>query len=439
MIRFIQRHIVLNLSFLPYRILWLFGLGSLLAWGLTSVYQDFRGQALATLDRNADVLQEAARDRPDDPELQRQLGWLYLFDPVLLDAERAMRHIQRAVELSPFDWSLWIDVGRAYEQRGQQPQAGQAYQKAIALAPTYFRPRWVYANFLLRSDRAEPGTNEFAHLAEANPDAAAQIFDLVWQASGGNSQVLVAFGQRLSSDITRSKLVAFLAQRGKYEEALAAWKGMGPDPELKVASGLAIISKLMGAQQWEQAQHLWPQVVQVRYGNLSSDEAIFWNRGFERDPLRTGFDWILESSPEVDVSIDTTVNQAGARSLLLRFRQHENVRFGGVSHYLLVNPSTPYRLQFQYKTEDMLARNGLAVEVTDAERPERLRVQSPSLRNPTEWTAEALTFQTSADTRVIRLRILRQPTNVLHDYIAGKVWFDEFALEPAKSTAISAP
>lgn len=429
MTRFTQRHIVLNLSFLPYRILWLFGLGFLLAWGLTNVYQDFRGQALATLDRNADVLQEAARDRPADPELQRQLGLLYLFDPVLLDAERAMIHLQRAVELSPFDWSLWIDLGRASEQRGQRPQASQAYQKAIALAPTYFRPRWVYANFLLRSDRAEPGINEFAHLAEANPDAALQIFDLIWQASGGNSQVLVAFGQRLSSDITRSQLVAFLAQREKYEAAVAVWDGMRPDPELKVTSGLAIIARLIQAQQWDQAHRLWQQVLPARYGYLPSDEVTFWNRGFERDPLRTGFDWMLESSPEVEASIAATANQAGARSLLLRFRQHENVRFGGVSHYLLVNPSTHYRLRFQYKTEDMLARNGLAVEVTDAERPERLRVGSPPLRNPTEWTEEALTFQTSADTRVILLRILRQPTNVLHDYIAGKVWFDEFALE----------
>lgn len=429
MIRF-PRYTILKLNFLPYRILWLFGWGSLLAWGLIQVYQVFRSQALVLLDPRVEVLQEAVHQQPSDPNFRRQLGLLYLLDPVRFDAEQARHQFQRAVELSPFDWSLWIDLGRAYEQCGQKQQAEAAYQKAIALVPTYFRPRWVYANFLLRSDRQEQAIQEFVYLAEANSDAAAQIFNLIWQASGGHSPVLVAFGQRLSSDRNRSPLVAFLARCGKYEEALAVWERMGPDPELKVTSGLTIIAGLIQARRWAEAHHLWQQVLLARFGHLLADEMVFWNRGFEREPLESGFDWILQSSPEVDAFLDTTTKQAGTRSLQLRFRQHENVRFGGVSHYLLVTPSTHYRLQFEYKTEDMLAHNGLAVEVTDAERPGRWRAVSPPLRNPTEWTEEALTFQTPADTRVILLRILRQPTNVLHDYIAGKVWFDEFALEP---------
>jgi len=431
MSRFTRRQvIVLDLGWRPLRFLWLLGLGCLLAWGLTNRYQDFRARALAALDQDVEALQEAAPTLPDDPDLQRQLGLLYLLDPLLLDADRAQMHFQRAVAQSPFDFSLWIDLGRAYEQRGQIQEARQSYHRAIAIAPTYFRPRWVYANFLLRSDRTEEGVNEFVHLAEANPDAAVEIFDLIWQASGGNSQVLVAFGRRLPSDKTRSDLVVFLARRDRSDEALAVWDRMTPDPKFKVESGLEIIAKLVGAQRWEQAHRLWQQVLQARYGNISSDEVGFWNRGFERDLLRSRFDWTLESSPDVEVSIDTTVSQAGARSLLLRFRQHEDVHFGGVYHSLLVNPSTDYHLQFQYKTDGMLARNGLAVEVTDAERPERLRVQTQPLRNPTQWMRETLPFQTSAETRVILIRILRQPTDVLHDYIAGKVWFDDFALEP---------
>jgi len=211
---------------------------------------------------------------------------------------------------------------------------------------------------------------------------------------------------------------------------LAVWDQVAPDPRWKVESGLEIISKLVGTQQGEQAQRVWQQTLAARWGAISSAEAGFWNAGFERDPLKGGFDWSLESTPEVEVTIDRTVSQAGARALRLRFRQHEDVRFAGVYHQILVRPSTDYVLRFQYKTDGMLTRNGLAIEVTDVERPDRLRVQSEPLRNPTRWTTETLPFHTAADTRAISIRILRQPIDPLHDYIAGQVWFDSFALEP---------
>jgi hypothetical protein len=425
-----RRHVVfIPLRFLSLRLLWLVAGGIPLVLGWVRLSQDFQARALASLDKDAEVLQEAAHMLPHDAELHHQLGLVYLLDPRFLNADQALAHFHRAVELSPYDYNLWIDLGRAYEQQGQTQLATQSYHRAITIAPTYFRPQWVYANFLLREGRTEEGVTEFVHLAGLDPDATTNIFDLVWQAGGGNGQVMTTFGQRLPSDRTRAELVAFLAQRGAYSEALAVWDRLAPDPQFKVESGLALISKLIERQHWEQAQPIWLEVVKARYGPVPADEARFWNRGFERDPMTAGFDWFLQSTPQVDVTIDSAVSQAGARALRLRFREHDGVRFDGVRHDLPVDPSSRYLLRFQYKTEGSLARTGIIVEVTDAERRDRLRVQSQPLRNPTQWTEETVAFETSPDTRAVRIEIRRQPIDLLHDYIAGQVWFDSFSLE----------
>src|SRR5215831_17743573 len=49
----------------------------------------------------------------------------------------AIQEYQRAVQLSPNDYRLWLPLGRALEQSGDVQAAEQAMRQAVKLAPAY--------------------------------------------------------------------------------------------------------------------------------------------------------------------------------------------------------------------------------------------------------------------------------------------------------------
>lgn len=417
------------------KLAWTVGVGSFILWAMTNLARDLDGRAAGTLDQDLESLHEAVSLLPDDPEIHRRLGRLYLLDPLALDPSRALMHFRRAVGASPFDHTLWIDVGRAYEQRDQSKQAEHAYRRAVALAPHYFRPRWIYANFLLRHGRLEEGVTELERLIEANPDSMPHIFDLVWQATGEGGRILMAWGRRSTSDRVRAELVRFLSGRGRYQDALMVWREMARQTKIKLESGLHLVSALMSAHRWDQAAHMWREVVLDHDPRVTVDDLKFWNRSFERERWGMGFDWHLEGDQGVEVGIDEAMSWDGERSLRLRFRRHNGLHFEGVYHDVLVEPASDVILRFRYRTKEMLARNGVMVEVIDPVHPGRWRARTPPLGNPAEWTEETLSFHAPPGTRILRLRIVRRPMDILHDYVAGEIWFDAFSLEPTSAIA----
>lgn len=419
-------HFVFSLHSLWRSITWLVLCSILIGWGLKYLIDDFRGRAIAALEKNTVALQQAVRILPNEPSIHRELGLIYLLDPLQHDIDAAAWHLHRAVELSPFDYNLQLDWGRALEQQNKLQVAEQAYQKAIALAPNYFRPQWRYANFLLRQDRTDEGVAQLIRLIETDPDLAMHTLDVIWQATNGSSQALIRLGEQLRSDQIRADVVMFLSRHNYVNESIRLWQQL-TDSRLRVNSGLQLVSHLWQQRRWDDSQQLWHEIVQTRFGSVPAQDRILWNGGFEHDPLDAPLDWRLENSAAISTSLDSTIRRSGARALRIEFKQTDGVRLSNLYHDVVVNASTAYQLEFFYQTQGLLPRNGLMVEVVDPDDAGRVRASAP-LSNPDQWTMESIAFSTSAQTRVVRIRIVRSPINPLHDYIAGRVWFDDFRL-----------
>jgi hypothetical protein len=185
----------------------------------------------------------------------------------------------------------------------------------------------------------------------------------------------------------------------------------------------------MQAREWARAYDVWREIVRAEHPQADERELAFWNAGFDYPITGRGYDWRIESSDRVKAGVDETTGHTGSRSLMLEFRSREGVTYAGAFHYLPVEPSTAYVLRFFYKTENMLAKNGVLIEVADAESKNRLRVRSGSLSDADDWTEQTLPFVTSPETRAIVVTISREPVSRLYDYIAGTIWFDSFAIE----------
>jgi tetratricopeptide (TPR) repeat protein len=382
---------------------------------------------MANMIGEAESLKTALACDPSQADVHTRLGFYYLYDPFLFDLPRAVHHFEAAVQLQPYDCNAWSNLGRAYEQQSDAARAERAYVIGSELAPHYFYPHWAYGNYFLRQGKIERAFGEFHRVAEIHPEAIGNICELIWQATEGNAEALARFGTSLRSGAIQGAICRCLMVRAAYPQAVDVWNTLVADDPAKSDLGRSLVSSLSKAGQGSLAQGVWRAMVSKQSGKPA--DLAFWNGDFEYDAEMGRFDWRMNSSPAVQVWLDTSERYRGNRSLLLDFKQYQEVHFGGVTHDLWVEPSTRYRLWFYYKTEKMPQINGLTVVLSEAEAPAQFNAQSEPLGNESQWTRKEILFETPPETRILRLRIVREPVGKLYDYIQGRVWFDSFGLE----------
>ncbi len=417
--------VVLPLSSLSARGLFLLVWLALLGYGAHSLVREFRGYALASLFQDVEGLEEALRFIPTAPEVHEQLGMIYLLDPAHFDPPKAVAYFRQAVALSPHDVRYWMGLGRACEANGEWEQAAWAYEQAIVLAPQHFRPRWLFANFLLRSGRTEAALEHLWKLVEAAPDVVENVCDLIWHVREGDVAVLRRLAEGRPSWVA-VKVGEYLLAKGRAEDAVALWWALPRWDEAAREGGRRLVRGLVHVRRWAEAERVWREWLRREHGQEPA--TAFWNGDFAYPVIEGGLDWRITSSRDVAASIDEGVGYGDSRSLVLEFRGREGVRYAGVGREIVVEPATRYVLRFAYKTQGMLPSNGLYIEVADAEDARRMRVRWESLAASQEWALVRLEFVTTAETRAVRLVLGREPTHPLHDYIRGRVWFDAFTL-----------
>lgn len=411
-------------------------LGSLLFIGYLHAYKRVRSQMLNLTVGDAESLRRSLAFTPWQAEVHSRLGMYHLYNPVLFDPEQAAQHFEAAVRLEPFSHRAWSDVARSYEQVNQPAQAAAAYQMAIRLAPHFFRPHWMYANFLLRQGRLEAARAAFRRVVEIAPRSGEAVCQTLWQATGGDVDAVARFGHELQIAAAQWGISQCLVQRGQYRPSLELWRAMPAADPLKLEAGSWLLASFRETKQWSYLNEVWREVIRLEHPHTTAADELFWNGGFEQNPIRYGFDWVISGNEQVEARMDTTTAHEGRRSLLLDFKRHRDVFYDGVSHDLAVRPLTHYRLRFYYKTDGVPANHGVAVVLTDLEHPERFRVQSGSLNAAREWMQAEMELTTPAETRFIRLMLVRLVSEKVYDYIEGRVWFDSFTFVPVNQPSV---
>lgn len=412
-------------------------LGSLLFVGYLHAYNRIRSQILNLTVGDVESLRRSLALNPWQPEVHSRLGVYYLYNPVLFDPEQATHHFEAAVRLEPLSHRAWSDVARSYEQVNQPTQATAAHQMAIRLAPNFFRPHWMYANFLLRQGQLASALAAFRRVVEIDPRSGEAVCQTLWQATGGDVGAVAQFGRELQSAAAQWGISQCLAQRGHYRPSIELWRAMPAADPLKVEAGSWLLASFREAKQWPYLNEVWREVIRLEHPQTTAADELLWNGGFEQNPIRYGFDWVMSGTEQVEARVDTTTAHQGRRSLLLNFKRHRDVFYDGVSHDFAVSPLARYRLQFYYKTDGVPANHGVAVVLSDLEHPERFRVQSGPLSTPREWMQAEMELTTPAETRFIRLMLVRWVGEKVYDYIEGRVWFDSFTFVPINQPSVS--
>ena len=154
------------------------------------------------------MARSATRLAPDDPQAHFTLGVFNKNSFLPEELDEALVRYKRATSLSPNDYRLWLELGRAYSQAGDLEGAERALRRAVELAPAYALPRWYLGNVLLRvGGRDKNAFAELQQAGEADPALRAQVTGLALHVYGNDTTAVVsAIG---NSPAARAELIEY--------------------------------------------------------------------------------------------------------------------------------------------------------------------------------------------------------------------------------------
>lgn len=391
------------------------------------------GSTLAEHAPDAGTAESATRLAPDDPQAYLRAARLRRISFLPEDMPKALSEYERAAARAPHDYLVWMELGRVRSSSGDTGGGVVALQRAVELAPHYSEPRWHLGNALLRDGRTEEAFAELRRAAEADPTLRPQVFNLAWQLYGGDaSRVVETVGR---TPAARAQLVGVLLGRGLLEEAMSVWSGLSAtDKRAHASAGDALARALLGGAQFRRSLHVFTEM-----GAAESFAGAFKNGGFESDiapPGREPFGWQVPPAPSgAQVAIDARTARNGSRSLRVAFNASGQVDFNHVAQLVVVEPATRYRLSFFARTEELRSAATLQVQVLDAATGGALASTAPAPGGTNDWQQFTIDFTTAPRAEAVMVRLLRAGCPDAACPIYGKIWYDDFHLQPSGGRA----
>jgi Tfp pilus assembly protein PilF len=351
------------------------------------------------------------------------------------DYAAASVEFERAVQLRPRDYFLWLMLGVTRDENQDQEGAWRALRQAAKLAPSYAPPRWQLGNLLLRMGQYDEAFTELQLAASANPKLWPNVIDLAWGIYGGDVDAVVTVIHP-HNDEARLSLALFFARLNQPAAALDQFRQTAIAPNAK---NEILLDEMLKARAFSAAYEVWETIHGLPLGALpdgrASDTAFAIPDGGFEEPVtvgQAGFGWqITPNVANVTMSVDTNEHQSGSRSLRLDFRGNSSPKSPLLTQLALVEPQTHYHLSFAALAKDLVSAAAPTVTITDASDPKNtVLVESPPLRSDAPgWRDFTIDFNTSTQTQAIVITVARQSCTSDPCPAFGTLWLDSFSLK----------
>jgi hypothetical protein len=314
------------------------------------------------------------------------------------DYAAACRELERAIQLRPRDYFLWMLLGVSRDLNSDQEGALRALRQANMLSPAYAKPHWLLGNLLLRTSDTAGAFRELRIAATSDETLLPNVIDLAWGTYRHDpAQTIAAIEPQ--TDKARMALAIFFAGHNQGAAALDQFRSV-KSPSTEGIHNL--LTALLRANSFVEAGEVWAKAHQ-----RSSAVASLLNPGFEEEITvgEPGFDWqISDSLANVTMSADPSQFQSGKKSLRIDFRGESNPSTPSVSQLVLVKPRTNYRLTFQVMAKDYLSTGVPVVTIFDAsDQKGAALAESAGVSGANAWREFSIEFATRDQTNAVLL------------------------------------
>jgi tetratricopeptide (TPR) repeat protein len=376
------------------------------------------------------ALEQALKYDSADPELQDAFGtFLHLYGAAL-SPDLVVDFYGRAVNGSPQNAQYWADLGAAYDWAGRPAEAASAFQRARELFPNSPDIQWRIANFAVRQGNTGQALEALRKVLFSGGIRREEVFQLANRASADQNRILHDVVPGEADELL--DYLRFAIKRGDLDGAQMAWRRI-IEVNLPFAARDAFpyLDALIQAQRSAELLRTWSDLRMRFPGQISAraNDNLVINGSFEREPLNGGLDWRILPLAGVRVTHDRAVGMAGAQSLRIDFDGSENPYYCHVYQYVPVQPATVYRFSGALRAREISSDSGPTFEVYDAADMHRLFLTGRSVTGNSGWELQQFRFKTTADTRLLVVRVARRPSEKIANRISGTVWVSTVLLE----------
>lgn len=383
-----------------------------------------------TTDPSVSTARMAVGLAPNDPLPHWRLGDTIQKYSLPDQIPLAVTEFEKAVSLSPNDYRLWMEYGRALEQAGDSGKAEKALREAVRLAPSYAYPRWYLGNLLVRTDRYDEGYLELKKASLADEQFQPQMFNLIWQLNKTDVEGMkTAIG---NPAWMRGLFAKYLLERGRYEEGLQMWQSLSEtEKKENRSSGDAVVKGLINAHRYHQAMEIWNEIAPGLAYRVELGKIL--DRGFEQNLAHGAnavFGWQVQSNSQVQLGIDANQGHSGSRSLRLYFQVRSHIDTINVTQLVPVKPNTDYSFECYLKTDRLESAETPVITIVNASDEAFLGGSARAPSGTNGWQRIAFNFKTGPNAEAIKLRMTRNtcPDSAVCP-IFGTVWYDDFDLK----------
>ena len=364
--------------------------------------------------------------QPGNPNAYKARGLIYLRNR---DFTSAANDFEHAIALRDSDYDLWLLLGHASSELGDQLAARDCYQRAILLAPRYSQPNYDIGMLLLKESQPELAFEFLNTAAEYDPEIYPSILDIARNAFPDNAEAIEHSIQPRSID---AKMITarYFIKHGLMTENVRAFL---LSDELTEAKRNELIGLLIGKENFRLAREVW-----LKGRNIESnctDDPIF-DGGFEKltqsDP--SGLGWqIDQKASALSVSLDEKQVHSGSRSLLMKFNGNVEVNRELVSQLVDLEPRQKYELRFFLRSTELMSAGVPVILVKDRVTNEVLGRTAPFQATKGQWIEVRTLFMTK-NSSAVYIVLLRPGCNVNPCPIFGDLGLDDLSVSPSNVT-----
>jgi tetratricopeptide (TPR) repeat protein len=416
----------IQLNPLPLRLLMLAAIVFVLFFVYLTLKWSF-GSMFAKQSEVKEVVELATEMSPNDPQGYYSLGLTHEKSFLPEDFVKALEYYEKAVRVSPYDFRLWLALGKARERNGDAAGAEKALRRALELAPNYAELHWTLGNFLLRQGVEDEAFTEMRRAIEQDAKYANPAVAVIWQLFEGNVDLI---SQKIGNSLPiKASLAPFLAKQKRFDEAFAFWNSI---PEAEKATTYRKVSEDLRGQLFEAKS--FRNALNVHNQIARPDEEKYtigsiFNGDFEKEIKAAKadmFDWRLGDGIQPGISPDSTQKHGGSRSLTFIFNSDMGKDLRTIQQTVVVESQKAYKLEGFYRSE-LRTLGNVRLEVLDAADNNVLAAVETS-PNAKEWAALTLDFTTPAATQAVIIRLGNMICKQALCPISGKFWFDDLVI-----------
>jgi len=386
----------------------------------------WRGVSHSRRALDQDQLLQAAQIDLDNPDPFYRLSVLHEWDLRHVDLKKSNVYLQQAIEKNPLEQDYWLRLATIFQKMDRREESDRALERALFVFPTGYRGRWIAGNLLLQRGTPERALPHFSYILAHYPDESRSVYDL-WEGVTKDSNLI------LNKLIPKNypslhQYLTYLYEEREKEKAQKVWRlieFLGYQSTWK--DTIHHIEFLITQGEIKEAFQVWRTKAAAEGIPVSTNGNLINNPGFEMETtLGSGFDWTINQTSGVEVSIDHSVAFEGKSSLKIRFNDRENIDFQHVYQWIPWKPHSDYRLEVNMKTEGVTTQSGPRIEVLGTD--SALYGVSESLTGDNDWKELRMSFRTPVQSQGGLLRVRRQQTKNSDRPISGTVWIDHVRL-----------